>query len=69
MGIITIRSDDPLYRLNQIYDDIYSAKYPNEASVINDPLRGTIQNLYGCNLNMYDTHKIQFASRCKRNQR
>ena len=61
MGIITVRSNDPLYRLNQIYDDIYSAKYPNEASIMDDPLRGTLQNLYGCNLNMYDTHKIQFA--------
>lgn len=61
MGIITAKSNDPLYRLDQIYDDIYSSKYPNAASVMNDPLRGPLQNLYDCNLNMYDTHKIQFA--------
>lgn len=61
MGIITANSNDPLYRLEQIYEDVYKAKYPNEASVINDPLRGPLQNLYDCNLNMYDTHKIQFA--------
>ena len=61
MGNIVAKSNDPLYRLEQIYDEIYSAKYPNEASILNDPLRGTLQNLYGCNLNMYDTHRIQFA--------
>lgn len=36
--------------------------YPNDSSVINDPLRVQLQKLYGINLSMFDTHSFRLGS-------
>ena len=60
--IINKKSNDPMWKLDQMINAIYSSKYPNINSVVNDPLRSNIQEAYGINLNMFDTHRFLFSS-------
>lgn len=60
--IINKKSNDPMWKLDQMINAIYSSKYPNINSVVNDPLRSNIQEAYGINLNMFDTHRFLFGS-------
>lgn len=60
--IITKKSNDPMWKLDQMINAIYNTKYPNINSVVNDPLRSEIQEAYDINLNMFDTHRFIFGS-------
>lgn len=62
MIILTENTKDPIRRLEMIIESVYQAKFPNDASIINDKLRGRLHNAYDINLNMCDTHHFRFAS-------
>ena len=60
--IINKKTNDFMWKMDQMLNSIYSTKYPNINSVVNDPLRSDIQDAYGINLNMFDTHRFIFGS-------
>lgn len=62
MKTFTLVYDTPMWILDKIIDNVYDEGYPNTNSIIGDILRGDISTAYGINLNMFDTHKCNFAT-------
>lgn len=60
MVVITENSMNPIKRLECILRCIEGSKYPNEASIIDDDLRSSLQTAYKLNLNLCDTYRIKF---------
>lgn len=60
--IINKKTGDPMWKLDQMIDCMMSSKYPNDNSIVNDPLRSQLQEAYDINLNMFDTHRFIFGS-------
>lgn len=48
--------------MDRAIETIFSAKYPDTSSIVNDRLRGDLTNILGINLNMFDTHRFGFLT-------
>ena len=62
--IQTKYDNNPNYMLDRFLECIIETgnSYPNDSSVINDPLRVQLQKLYGIKLSMFDTHSFRLGS-------
>ena len=59
--VIAQKTNDLMWKMDQILNNILGTKYPNDASVYNDRLRSTLTDAFGFNLNMFDTHQFAFS--------
>ena len=62
--IQTKYDNNPNYLLDRFLECVIETgnSYPNDSSVINDPLRVQLQKLYGIKLSMFDTHSFRLGS-------
>ena len=62
--IQTKYDNNPNYLLDRFLECVINTgnSYPNDSSVINDPLRVQLQKLYGIKLSMFDTHSFRLGS-------
>lgn len=62
--IQTKYDNNPNYLMDRFLECIIETgkSYPNDSSVINDPLRVQLQKLYGIKLSMFDTHSFRLGS-------
>lgn len=60
--VIIKKTNDPMWKLDQMIDAIYNSKYGYIGSIMNDSIRSGIQEAYGINLNLFDTHRFLFSN-------
>lgn len=62
--IQTKYDNNPNYLLDRFLECVIETgnSYPNDSSVINDPLRVQLQKLYDIKLSMFDTHSFRLGS-------
>lgn len=62
--ILTKYDNNPNYLMDKFLEYVIETgnSYPNDSSVINDPLRVQLQKLYDIKLSMFDTHSFRLGN-------